>query len=75
MFSHQLLSNVEHTLNILEFCVLVDFLNLTKKMAQDELAAFIDEVMNIHNINTFVLSASIVNVALVADIPNFFRKN
>ena len=38
------------------------------------MAAFIDEVINIHQINTFVLYATIENVASVADIPNSFNK-
>ena len=65
-FSHQLLSNVEHTLNILELCVL--------NFGPWWMAAFIDEGINIPHINTFVLHASIENVVLVADIPNFFCK-
>ena len=43
--------------------------------AQMRMAALIDEVVNIHHINTFVLFASIENDALVADIPNFFCIN
>ena len=39
------------------------------------MAALIDEVVNIPNINTIVLYASIENDALVADIPNFFCIN
>ena len=39
------------------------------------MAAFIDEVMNIPNINTFVWYDSIENVALVADNTKLFRKN
>ena len=39
------------------------------------MAAFIDEVINIHHTNTFVLYAFIDSVALVADIHNFFRKH
>ena len=66
MFSHQLLSNVEHTLHILEFCVLVDF-RIRLEFGPRWMAAFIDEVINILHINTFVLYAS------VAEIPNFFR--
>ena len=39
------------------------------------MAAFIDEAGNVHHFNTFVVCASIENVALVADIPNFFSKH
>ena len=39
------------------------------------MAAFIDEVINIPHTNTFVLYAFIDNVALVADIHNFFHKH
>ena len=74
MFSHQLLSNVEHTLNFLEFCVLQDF-RIGLEIFSRWMAAFIDEVKNIHHFNTFALYASIENVALIADIPNFFRKH
>ena len=35
MFHDQLLNNVEHTLNLLEFCVLVDFRTSTHNSAQD----------------------------------------
>ena len=39
------------------------------------MAAFIDEAKNILLINTFVLYASTENVALIADIPDFFSKH
>ena len=59
-----------YTLNILKFCFLVDF-----RIGPRWMAAFIDGVINILHIDTFVLHASIENVALVAGIPNFFRKH
>ena len=37
--------------------------------------AHIDEANNNLHVNTLVLYASIENVALIADIPNFFSKN
>ena len=38
------------------------------------MAAFIDEAKNNLHVNTLVLYGSIDNVALIADIPNFFSK-
>ena len=38
------------------------------------MVAFIDEEMNIHHINTFVLNVSIENVAYPAVIPNNFSR-
>ena len=38
------------------------------------MAAFIDEAQNNPHVNTLVLYESIENVALIADIPNFFSK-
>ena len=38
------------------------------------MAAFMDEAKNNHHVKTVVLYASIENVSLIADIPNFFSK-
>ena len=60
-----------NTLSISSNFVLVDFrirLEIRPKMN----VLFIDEVMNIPYVNTFVLYASIENVEFVAVFPNFF---
>ena len=44
-----------------------------KKSGPKWVAALIDEAKNIHLVNTLVLYASIENVALIADIPNFSK--
>ena len=36
------------------------------------MAAFIDDAMNIHHVNTLVLKDSTDNVAFIAVLPNFF---
>ena len=72
------LSDVEHILNVLESCVLVDFRihsEFIRKSGPRWMAAFIDDAMNFHHINTFVLCAPIENEASIADLPNFFCKH
>ena len=59
----------EYTPNILECYVLVDF------GIRQEIWTKIEEAKNNPNVNTLVLYASIGNVALIADIPNFFSKH
>ena len=53
--------DVEHILDVLEFCVLVD--RLSKKYCPKWMAAFIDDVMNIPNANTLFLKVSTVELS------------
>ena len=71
MLHYQHLSDVEQTFNLFEFCVLVD-LRIRQRIGPKMDGAVIDEDMNIHHINAFVLDLCIENVASFADILNFF---
>ena len=74
MFLHQLLSDVEQTFNLLEFCVLVD-LRIRQIIRPKMDGGFHRRKHEHSHINTFVLYACIENVASLADIPNLFCRN
>ena len=57
MFHYQLSSNVERTLNILEFCVLVDF--RIQLLIRPEVDVGFHRRMNIFHFTAFVLYASV----------------